>query len=50
VQYADGQGLTAVNSTSQAGRIELPWLWAKFIRANVKTLTNAVYTNILVVR
>lgn len=50
VQYADGQGLTAVNSTSQAGRIELPWLWSKYIRVNMKTLTNAVYSNVLAAR
>lgn len=50
VQYADGQGLTAVNSTSQAGRIELPWLWSKFIRVRVATLTNVVFTNVLVTR
>lgn len=50
VQYSDAQGLTAVNSTSQAGRIELPWLWAKFIRVRVPTLTNAVFANVLVTR
>lgn len=47
--YANTTGLTAVNA-SFAGRIELPWLWAKFIRVNIKTLTNAVYTNVLVTR
>lgn len=50
VQYSDGTALTAVNSTTQAGRIELPWLWAKYLRVNLKTLTNAVYSNVLVTR
>ena len=50
VQYQDGLALTAVNSTDRSGRLEFPWLWAKFIRVNVKTLTNAVYTNVLVTR
>lgn len=50
VQYADGVGLTAVNATNRSGRIELPWLWAKFLRVNLKTLTNAVYSNVLVTR
>ncbi len=49
-QYADGTGLTAVNATSFAGRIELPWIYALFLRVNVKTLTNAVYSNVLVTR
>ena len=48
--YCNTTGLTAVSTTGQAGRIELPWLWAKFIRVNVKTLTNAVYSNVLVTR
>jgi len=47
--YANTTGLTAVNA-GFAGRIELPWLWAKFIRVNIKTLTNAVYSNVLVTR
>lgn len=50
VQYADGNGLTAVNATSRAGRIELTLIWARFLRVNVKTLTNAVFTNVLVSR
>jgi len=50
VQYSDTTGLTAVNSTSQSGRLEFTLLWAKFIRVNVKTLTNSVYSNVLVSR
>src|SRR6266436_6223840 len=30
-QYANTTGLTAVNA-GFAGRIELPWLWARFLR------------------
>ncbi len=49
-QFCDAQGgLTAVN-TSFAGRIELPWLWAKYLRVNAKTVTNAVYLSALVTR
>ena len=50
VHYADGLGLTAVNSTTQTGRIELSTLWALFLRVNVKTLTNAVYVWVLASR
>jgi hypothetical protein len=50
VQYADGIGITAVNATNFSGRIELPWIYALFLRVNVKTLTNAVYSNALVTR
>jgi hypothetical protein len=49
-QYCTTTGLTAVSASNFAGRIELPWLWAKFIRVNVKTLTNGVYSNVLVTR
>ena len=48
--YCDTTGLTAVSTSGRAGRIEFPWLWAKFIRVNVKTLTNPVYSNVLVTR
>ena len=48
--YCNTTGLTAVSASNFAGRIELPWLWAKFIRVNIKTLTNSVYTNVLVTR
>ncbi len=47
--YCDTTGLTAVNA-GNCGRIDLTLLWAKFIRVNIKTLTNAVYTNVLVTR
>lgn len=50
VQYSDYTGLTAVNATSRAGIIQLTLIWAKFLRVNVKTLTNAVFTNVLVSR
>lgn len=50
VNYADGLGLTAVNSTTQTGRIEMATLWSRFLRVNVKTLTNAVYVNVLASR
>lgn len=42
-------GLTSLNS-SFAGRLELPNFYAKYVRAVVKTLTNAVYTSLLVTR
>lgn len=32
------------------GRIELPNFWAKYVCALVKTLTNSVYTSVLVTR
>lgn len=50
VQYQDGNGLTVVNTTDRSGRLEFPWLWSKFVRVNVKTLTNVVFTNVLVTR
>ena len=49
-QYCDATGITAVSASNFAGRIELPWLWAKFIRVRLKTFPNAVYTNVLVTR
>lgn len=48
--FCDTTGLTAVSTSGRAGRIELPWLWSKYLRVNIKTLTNAVYTNVLVTR
>lgn len=48
-QYANETGLTALNA-SFSGRIVLTASWMKFIRVNVKTLTNSVYTNVLVTR
>lgn len=47
--YANLNGITAVNAT-YAGRIELPWLYAKYLRVLAKTITNAVYSNVLVTR
>lgn len=41
--------LTSLNS-SYAGRIALTAIWAKFLRVNAKTVTNAVYLNVLVTR
>jgi hypothetical protein len=43
---ASWTGDTNLNS-SFVGRIELPNLYAKYVRAYVKTLTNAVYTTLL---
>lgn len=37
-------------NASFAGRIELPSFYAKYVRAYVKTLTNAVYVSVLVTR
>jgi len=48
-QYANTTGLTAVNA-GFSGRIELPLIYAKFLRVLAKTLTNAVYSNVLVTR
>jgi hypothetical protein len=48
-QYSVSVGVTALN-TSFSTFIELPWLWAKFVRAYAKTVTNAVYLNVLVTR
>lgn len=48
-QYATGTGLTALNA-GFAGRIELPLIYAKYLRVLAKTITNAVFTNVLVTR
>lgn len=40
---------TALNANF-VGRVELPQFWAKFVRASIKTLTNAVATTVLVTR
>ena len=47
--FANTTGLTALN-TSFAGRIELPLLYAKYLRVLAETVTNAVYSNVLVTR
>ncbi|SRR6266436_1191837 len=50
VQYQTTTGLTAVDATNFSGRIEFTLSWTKFVRVNIKTLTNAVYSNVLVTR
>jgi hypothetical protein len=47
--------INALNAAGQlnasfVGRIELPNFWAKYVRAFVKTLTNAVSTSVMVTR
>jgi hypothetical protein len=47
--------INALNAAGQlnanfVGRIELPNFYAKYVRAYAKTLTNAVYTSVLVTR
>jgi hypothetical protein len=37
-------------NASFVGRLELPNFWAKYVRAFVKTLTNAVYVTVLATR
>ena len=37
-------------NSNYVGRLELPSFWAKYVRGYVKTLTNAVYTSLLVTR
>jgi hypothetical protein len=49
-QYCVLSSLTGGLNASFVGRIELPTFWGKFVRVNVKTLTNAVYTSVLVTR
>ena len=49
-QYVtEGTGVSAVNANFVA-RVELTAFWAKYLRVYVKTLTNAVYTSVLVTR
>lgn len=43
-------GLTTGLNASFAGRIESSTLWTRYARAYVKTLTNAVYSSILITR
>ena len=47
--------INLLNSASQlnssyVGRIELPSFWAKYVRAYLRTLTNAVNTSVLVTK
>ena len=48
-QYVTISSVTAVNANN-ACRIEMPSFWARYMRAYIPTLTNAVYSNILVTR
>jgi hypothetical protein len=50
-QYSSegGGGLTSLNANF-SGRIELPFIWARFVRANVVTLANPVYIWVLATR
>lgn len=43
-------GAATVLNTSFQGGIQVPNFWAKYVRALVKTLPNAVYTSILLTR
>lgn len=52
---SDGQfcletSLTTVNTTGQAGRVQLTLSWCKYVRVWVKSLANNVYANVLVTR
>jgi len=49
-QYSNISALTGGLNAAFSGRVELPSFWAKFLRVYVKTLTNAVYLNVLVTR
>lgn len=49
-QYCVISSLTGGLNAAFVGRVELPNFWAKFVRVNIKTLTNAVYINVLVTR
>jgi hypothetical protein len=52
IQYCTINALTGAGSLNAnfAGRLELPNFYAKYVRGVVKTLTNAVYTTLLVTR
>jgi hypothetical protein len=49
-QYCTLSSLTGGLNASYAGRIENSLIWAKFLRAYIPTLTNAVYVSVLVTR
>jgi hypothetical protein len=49
-QYCQLSSLTGGLNAYYVGRIELPTFWGKFVRAYVKTLTNAVYLSVLATR
>ncbi len=49
-QYSTISALTGGLNAAFSGRVELPTFWAKFLRVYAKTITNAVYLNVLVNR
>jgi hypothetical protein len=49
-QYSNISALTGGLNAAFSGRVELPTFWAKFLRVYAKTITNAVYLNVLVTR
>jgi hypothetical protein len=49
-QYSTVASLTGGLNGSYSGRIELPTFWARFSRAYLATMTNAVYANVLITR
>lgn len=49
-QYSNLQVINSGLNASYSIGYEAPSFWAKFVRAYVKTLTNAVYVNVLVTR
>lgn len=52
IQYCTINALAGAGflNASFVGRLELPNFYAKYVRAYVKTLTNGVYTSLLVTR
>jgi hypothetical protein len=48
--YVTINTLTDGLNSSYVGRIELPSFWAKFVRVQVVTLTNAVAITVLLTR
>lgn len=49
-QYCSANSYSTGLNASYAGRVELTSFYAKYVMAYVKTLTNAVYTTVLVTR
>jgi hypothetical protein len=50
VNYVTINTLTAGLNASNIGRLELPNFWARYVRAKVVTLTNAVAVTVKVTR
>lgn len=48
--YCVENAYTGTLNANFVGRVELTAFWAKYIRAYVKTLTNGVYTSVLLTR